>query len=193
MRVQDYRRRHLRLHKERKPESIDKTASLPRNTHPVYLKAVALDPAFSLLWLEPHVLVNRDVKVEVAQRVKEPPYLQYSHTSQSACSWFSIAWLDQKLSQHVDGVHESAPERFINFKMSRKFSILSHRGMCTKMEEENEWRQKEKDVWGQRGRERKVWMEGMSRGLMQPECYGTLSMYCAEGRFSMGMIAVTNT
>ncbi|XP_048850818.1 zinc finger BED domain-containing protein 4-like [Brienomyrus brachyistius] len=38
---------------------------------PVYLKAAALDPAFSLLWVEPHVLVNRDVKAEVAQRVKE--------------------------------------------------------------------------------------------------------------------------
>ncbi|XP_056432241.1 uncharacterized protein LOC130370519 [Gadus chalcogrammus] len=38
---------------------------------PVYLKAAALDPAFSLLWVEPHVLVNRDIKAEVAQRVKE--------------------------------------------------------------------------------------------------------------------------
>ncbi|XP_035478434.1 zinc finger BED domain-containing protein 4-like [Scophthalmus maximus] len=38
---------------------------------PVYFKAAALDPAFSLLWLEPHVLVNRDVKAEVAQQVKE--------------------------------------------------------------------------------------------------------------------------
>ncbi|CAL8378148.1 unnamed protein product [Gadus morhua 'NCC'] len=37
---------------------------------PVYLKAAALDPAFSLLWVEPHVLVNRDIKAEVAQRVK---------------------------------------------------------------------------------------------------------------------------
>ncbi|KAG7510826.1 zinc finger BED domain-containing 4-like [Solea senegalensis] len=37
---------------------------------PVYLKAAALDPAFSLLWVEPHVLVNHDVKVEVAQPVK---------------------------------------------------------------------------------------------------------------------------
>ncbi|XP_058502633.1 uncharacterized protein LOC131470676 [Solea solea] len=33
---------------------------------PVYLKAAALDPAFSLLWVEPHVLVNRDIKAEVA-------------------------------------------------------------------------------------------------------------------------------
>ncbi|CAL8253532.1 unnamed protein product [Boreogadus saida] len=38
---------------------------------PVYLKTAALDPAFSLLWVEPHVLVNRDIKAEVAQRVKE--------------------------------------------------------------------------------------------------------------------------
>ncbi|KAI7799123.1 hypothetical protein IRJ41_019299 [Triplophysa rosa] len=38
---------------------------------PVYLKAAALDPSFSLLWVEPHVLVNRDIKAEVAQRVKE--------------------------------------------------------------------------------------------------------------------------
>ncbi|TNN23068.1 hypothetical protein EYF80_066815 [Liparis tanakae] len=38
---------------------------------PVYLKAAALDPAFSLLWVEPHVLVSRDAKREVVQRVKE--------------------------------------------------------------------------------------------------------------------------
>ncbi|TRY56530.1 hypothetical protein DNTS_005417 [Danionella cerebrum] len=31
----------------------------------------ALDPAFALLWVEPHVLVSRDIKAEVAQRVKE--------------------------------------------------------------------------------------------------------------------------
>lgn len=37
---------------------------------PVYLKAAALDPAFSLLWVEPHVLVDHDVKAEVAQQVK---------------------------------------------------------------------------------------------------------------------------
>ena len=41
---------------------------------PVYLKAAALDPAFSLLWVEPHVLVNRDIKAEVAQRVKGNKY-----------------------------------------------------------------------------------------------------------------------
>lgn len=38
---------------------------------PVYLKAAALDPTFSLLWVEHHVLVSRDIKTEVAQRVKE--------------------------------------------------------------------------------------------------------------------------
>ncbi|KAG7281842.1 hypothetical protein CRUP_030352, partial [Coryphaenoides rupestris] len=38
---------------------------------PVYLKAATLDPAFSLMWVEHHVLVNREVKAEVAQRVKE--------------------------------------------------------------------------------------------------------------------------
>ncbi|KAK7174096.1 hypothetical protein R3I93_001313 [Phoxinus phoxinus] len=37
----------------------------------VYLKAAALDPAFCLLWIEPHVLVNRDINAEVAQRVKD--------------------------------------------------------------------------------------------------------------------------
>ncbi|TRY76102.1 hypothetical protein DNTS_030158 [Danionella cerebrum] len=37
----------------------------------IYLKAAALDPAFALLWVEPHVLVSRDIKAEVAQRVKE--------------------------------------------------------------------------------------------------------------------------
>ncbi|KAI7789863.1 hypothetical protein IRJ41_023943 [Triplophysa rosa] len=31
---------------------------------PVYLKAAALDSSFSLLWVEPHVLVNRDIKAE---------------------------------------------------------------------------------------------------------------------------------
>lgn len=40
----------------------------------VYLKAAALDPAFCLLWIEPHVLVNRDIKAEVAQRVKGKYY-----------------------------------------------------------------------------------------------------------------------
>ena len=41
---------------------------------PVYLKAAALDPAFSLLWVEPHVLVSRDAKTEVVQRVKGKCY-----------------------------------------------------------------------------------------------------------------------
>lgn len=41
---------------------------------PVYLKAAALDPAFSLMWVEHHVLVNREVKAEVAQRVKGKYY-----------------------------------------------------------------------------------------------------------------------
>lgn len=41
---------------------------------PVYLKAAALDPAFSLLWVEPHVLVSCDVKAEVAQQVKGKCY-----------------------------------------------------------------------------------------------------------------------
>lgn len=41
---------------------------------PVYLKAAALDPAFSLLWVEPHVLASRDIKAEVAQRVKGKYY-----------------------------------------------------------------------------------------------------------------------
>uniref|UniRef100_A0A8C7I8Q0 Uncharacterized protein n=1 Tax=Oncorhynchus kisutch TaxID=8019 RepID=A0A8C7I8Q0_ONCKI len=40
---------------------------------PVYLKAAALEPAFSLMWVEHHVLVKEEVKVEVAQRVKERP------------------------------------------------------------------------------------------------------------------------
>lgn len=40
----------------------------------VYLKAAALDPAFCLLWIEPHVLVNRDIKAEVTQRVKGKYY-----------------------------------------------------------------------------------------------------------------------
>ncbi|RXN03345.1 zinc finger BED domain-containing 4-like protein [Labeo rohita] len=37
----------------------------------IYLKAAALDPAFALLWVERHVLVSRDIKAEVAQRVNE--------------------------------------------------------------------------------------------------------------------------
>ncbi|XP_039864476.1 zinc finger BED domain-containing protein 4-like [Simochromis diagramma] len=37
---------------------------------PVYLKAAALDPAFSLLWVEHHVLGSCDIKTEVTQKVK---------------------------------------------------------------------------------------------------------------------------
>lgn len=40
----------------------------------VYLKAAALDPAFCLLWVEPHVLVNRDIKADVVQRIKGKYY-----------------------------------------------------------------------------------------------------------------------
>ncbi|CAJ1087286.1 Hypothetical predicted protein [Xyrichtys novacula] len=35
---------------------------------PVYLKEAALDPAFSLLWGESHVLGNPDIKAEVTQQ-----------------------------------------------------------------------------------------------------------------------------
>uniref|UniRef100_A0A669DT20 HAT C-terminal dimerisation domain-containing protein n=2 Tax=Oreochromis niloticus TaxID=8128 RepID=A0A669DT20_ORENI len=38
---------------------------------PVYLKAAALDPAFSLLWVEHHVLGSCDIKAEVTQKVKD--------------------------------------------------------------------------------------------------------------------------
>ncbi|CAI5638372.1 unnamed protein product [Oreochromis niloticus] len=38
---------------------------------PVYLKAAALDPAFSLLWVEHHVLGSCDIKTEVTQKVKD--------------------------------------------------------------------------------------------------------------------------
>ncbi|KAL3053065.1 hypothetical protein OYC64_005569 [Pagothenia borchgrevinki] len=38
---------------------------------PVYLKAAALDPAFSLMWIDHHVLVSLEVKAEVRQHVKE--------------------------------------------------------------------------------------------------------------------------
>ncbi|XP_034071694.1 uncharacterized protein LOC117545812 [Gymnodraco acuticeps] len=38
---------------------------------PVYLKAAALDPAFSLMWIDHHVLVSLEVKAEVLQHVKE--------------------------------------------------------------------------------------------------------------------------
>lgn len=37
---------------------------------PVYLKAAALDPAFSLMWIDHHVLVSLEVKAEVLQHVK---------------------------------------------------------------------------------------------------------------------------
>uniref|UniRef100_A0A669D263 HAT C-terminal dimerisation domain-containing protein n=1 Tax=Oreochromis niloticus TaxID=8128 RepID=A0A669D263_ORENI len=37
---------------------------------PLYLKAAALDPAFSLLWVEHHVLGSCDIKAEVTQKVK---------------------------------------------------------------------------------------------------------------------------
>uniref|UniRef100_A0A3B5R8K2 HAT C-terminal dimerisation domain-containing protein n=1 Tax=Xiphophorus maculatus TaxID=8083 RepID=A0A3B5R8K2_XIPMA len=36
----------------------------------IYLKAAALDPAFSLLWVEHHVLCSQDMKTEVTQKVK---------------------------------------------------------------------------------------------------------------------------
>nr|XP_061819535.1 uncharacterized protein LOC133608356 [Nerophis lumbriciformis] len=51
---------------------------------PVYLKAAALDPAFSLLWVEPHVLVSPDVKAEVAQLVKELILQDAAETEQPA-------------------------------------------------------------------------------------------------------------
>ncbi|CAG5946918.1 unnamed protein product [Menidia menidia] len=38
---------------------------------PVYLKAAALDPAFSLLLVEHHVLGSQDMKTEVTQKVKD--------------------------------------------------------------------------------------------------------------------------
>ncbi|CAJ1059641.1 uncharacterized protein LOC117545812 [Xyrichtys novacula] len=38
---------------------------------PIYLKPAALDPAFTLMWVEHHVLVSPDVKAEVKQRMKE--------------------------------------------------------------------------------------------------------------------------
>lgn len=46
--------------------------------------------------------------------------------------------------------------------------------VCTKMKELNRWMRREKDVQGIR--KRKVWRDGMSRGIMLPECYGTLPM-----------------
>lgn len=41
---------------------------------PVYLKAAILDPAFSLQWVEHHVLVSPEVKEVVAQKVKGKYY-----------------------------------------------------------------------------------------------------------------------
>lgn len=40
------------------------------SSDPVYLKAAALDPSVSLLRVEHHVLGCRDIKIEVAQKVK---------------------------------------------------------------------------------------------------------------------------
>lgn len=37
---------------------------------PVYLKAAVLDPAFSLQWVEHHVLVSPEIKEVLAQKVK---------------------------------------------------------------------------------------------------------------------------
>ncbi|TDH15507.1 hypothetical protein EPR50_G00032250 [Perca flavescens] len=48
----------------------------------VYLKAAALDPAFCLLWVEPHALVNRDIKAEVAPRVKDLTLRDAAETEQ---------------------------------------------------------------------------------------------------------------
>uniref|UniRef100_A0AAV2JY10 HAT C-terminal dimerisation domain-containing protein n=1 Tax=Knipowitschia caucasica TaxID=637954 RepID=A0AAV2JY10_KNICA len=57
--------------KKQRLQCFAHTLQLVVGDDPVYLKAAALDPAFSLLWVEPHVLVNRDIKAEVAQQVKE--------------------------------------------------------------------------------------------------------------------------
>ncbi|KAK7929853.1 hypothetical protein WMY93_006248 [Mugilogobius chulae] len=38
---------------------------------PVYLKAAALDPAFSLLWIDHHVQASNETKAAVTQQVKE--------------------------------------------------------------------------------------------------------------------------
>ena len=46
------------------------TGSTAPFSDPVYLKAAALDPAFSLMWVEHHVLVSPEHKEQVAQRVK---------------------------------------------------------------------------------------------------------------------------
>lgn len=45
----------------------------PYSDH-VYLKPAALDPSFSLLWVDSYMLVNREIKAEVAQRVKGKYY-----------------------------------------------------------------------------------------------------------------------
>lgn len=43
---------------------------------PVYLKAAALDPAFSLQWVQPHLMVPEYVKEEVAENVKGKTMVQ---------------------------------------------------------------------------------------------------------------------
>ena len=48
--------------------------SLPPFQIQSYLKPAALDPAFSLMWVEHHVLVKEEVKEEVAERVKDKYY-----------------------------------------------------------------------------------------------------------------------
>ncbi|XP_024908564.1 zinc finger BED domain-containing protein 4-like [Cynoglossus semilaevis] len=59
-------------------------------SNPVYLKAAALDPAFSLSWVEPHVLVKHDVKAEVAQQVKELILQDAAETEQP------VPWVDEE-------------------------------------------------------------------------------------------------
>lgn len=41
---------------------------------PIYLKSAVLDPAFSLQWMEHHVLVSQEIKEVVAEKVKGKYY-----------------------------------------------------------------------------------------------------------------------
>ncbi|KAK1886685.1 Zinc finger BED domain containing protein 4 [Dissostichus eleginoides] len=54
-----------------KMATLTKDGTTAPFSDPVYLKAAALDPAFSLMWIDHHVMVSLEVKAEVLQHVKE--------------------------------------------------------------------------------------------------------------------------
>ncbi|KAK5931552.1 hypothetical protein CesoFtcFv8_000163 [Champsocephalus esox] len=61
---------HQELHNNTWSICLLHRATLEFLRDPVYLKAAALDPACSLMWIDHHVLFSVEVKAEVLQHVK---------------------------------------------------------------------------------------------------------------------------